>query len=200
MSRRAVFLLAVLLLAGCGTAPTRPPPDDRDQAWQRHRAAVAGLEKWRLTGRIAIHTQGEGWHATLDWRQEPGQYDIRLIAPLGQGSVRLQGQGGQVALHTEEGTSYAGNAEALLYRRLGWRVPVEALRHWVLGLPAPGAVAERRLDAYGRLAYLEQADWKIEFREYTGAAGRELPERVFVSNHRARVRLAVGRWRVSGFK
>lgn len=200
MNRTSILLLAVLLLAGCTTPPVRPPAADRELAWQHHRAALADLEQWRLTGRIAIHTGGEAWHATLDWRQRRQRYDIRLLAPMGQGSVRVQGGPDEVVLDTGTETHSAADAESLLYRRFGWRVPVAALRYWVVGLPEPGTPAELRLDEHGRLAYLEQAGWKIEFRQYTRQEGRELPARIFASNHQAQLRLAAGQWQVSGFK
>ena len=191
-----LVLALLLVVAGCTTAPTREPAAEPERAWRAHRAALADLDQWRLTGRIAIRTEGEGWHATLDWRQDQRRYDIRLFGPLGQGTVRLQGSPGEVTLHTEEGRTTAADPEWLLYRNLGWRVPVEALRYWVLGLPAPGSARERELDRYGRLARLEQADWQIEFRDYERRDGVELPSRIFVSNHRAQVRLVVGQWRL----
>ncbi|HKJ75730.1 MAG TPA: lipoprotein insertase outer membrane protein LolB [Gammaproteobacteria bacterium] len=195
--RTWLVLAFALVVGGCTTAPTREPAADPERAWQARRADLAGLEQWRLTGRIAIRTEGEGWHATLDWRQDRRRYDIRLIGPLGQGTVRLQGGPGRVSLQTEDGQTTAADPEWLLYRNLGWRVPVEALRYWVLGLPAPGSARERELDRYGRLARLEQADWRIEFRDYERRGGYELPSRIFVRNHRAQVRLVVGQWRLS---
>lgn len=192
--RAAAALALTLALLGCTTAPTRPPAADPERVWQERRAALAELDRWRLTGRIAIQTEGEGWHATLHWRQQQSRYDIRLIGPLGQGSVRLTGSPGRVVLRTEDGVSEAADPDWLLRRNLGWRVPVAALRYWVLGLPAPGPAADRTLDPYGRLARLEQADWTIEFQEYERRNGYELPSRIAVRNHRARVRLVVGRW------
>ena len=87
--------------------------------------------------------------------------------------------------------------ELLLLRQTGWRVPVRALRYWVLGLPAPGPVKGRSLDRYGRLAKLSQSGWEIEFRDYQRSGSLELPVRIFVTNHRARVRLAIGHWELS---
>lgn len=198
--RIGLALALALVVAGCTTAPTRDPAADPERAWEARRAELAALEQWRLTGRIAIRTEDEGWHATVDWRQDRRRYDIRLIGPLGQGAVRLHGLPGQVTLQTEDGRTTAADPERLLYRNLGWRVPVEALRYWVLGLPAPGSATDRELDRYGRLARLEQAGWRIEFREYERRDGYELPSRVFVNNHRARVRLVVGKWQVSSSK
>jgi outer membrane lipoprotein LolB len=66
----------------------------------------------------------------------------------------------------------------------------------VLGLPAPGA-AERTLDEYGRLDRLKQSGWEISFLDYENHHGIELPGRVFINNHQAKVRLVIGDWRLN---
>ena len=186
-----------LLLAGCSIATPRPQPTDSQQAWQQHRQRLTALHDWRLTGRLGIQTGHEGWHVSLDWQQHNGDYTIHLTAPLGQGSLLLQGDAASVTLQTSEGeTLSAEDAGLLLYQQFGWKVPVASLRYWVLGLPAPGEAIES-LDEYGRLSHLQQSGWEIEFLDYATQQGVELPGRVFVSNHLAKVRLVIGQWQLS---
>ncbi len=184
----------VLLLSACAGAPVAPVTDPQS-AWEQHVADLRGLENWRLTGRIAIQTADEGWHATLDWRQFGDHYDIRIIAPLGQGTVMLSGDSERVVLRTANEILDARDPDQLLYETLGWRVPVAALRHWVLGLPAPGEDARPELDAVGRLAELRQRGWRIRFQDYEQRAGYTLPGRVFARGVEGQVRLAIGEWR-----
>lgn len=191
------LLIPVLLLGGCATAPRPIPAVDPGQSWQRHSEALKSLHDWRLTGRMAIQTEDEGWHASLDWHQEGDAYDIHLSGPLGGGSVRLTGNEQWVELQKDDGQRVsAADPEWLLYRQLGWRVPVSALRYWVLGLPAPGQ-AEWELDPYGHLSLLRQGGWEIRFLDYRREQRLELPGRVFMSNQRAQVRLVVGRWELN---
>lgn len=189
------WLVALLLLGlgGCAGTPTLPPVADPAQAWQSHRQALERLHDWQLTGRIAIRTENEGWHASLDWRQQAQGYLINLTGPLGQGSVQMEGDGRHVTLRSGEESVVDDDPERLLYYQLGWRVPVPALRYWVLGLPAPGP-AEQELNAQGHLARLRQADWNIEFRDYAAQGAWVLPGRIFVSNHQAQVRLVIDRF------
>ena len=197
--RRALLAGLLLALAGCSTGPTRAPAENPEQAWRNHAGQLARLDAWRLTGRIAVVSDSEAWHATADWRQDHQAYDIRLIGPMGQGSVQLQGGSRAVTLRDSDGhVLRSDDAEALLYHETGWRVPVAALRYWVLGLPAPGTVASRTLDPQGRLAALEQSGWRIRFLDYGRQDGYELPGRVFAPKDGTRVRLVVGRWRPPG--
>lgn len=188
------FLPALfLLLAGCAATPVAPPVADPLQAWAEHQRQLAGVISWQLGGRIAIRTEDEGWQASIDWEQRGQDYAIQLVGPLGQGSLHLQGDGRFVTLSDGEATMVDEDAEALLYREMGWRVPVSALRYWALGLPAPGA-AEPELNPQGQLGRLRQAGWSIEFRDYVRRDELTLPGRLFISNHRAQIRLVVDRW------
>lgn len=188
--------LALLLLAGCTMAPPRPRPTDTQQAWLQHQSQLAALHNWRLSGRLGIQTGHEGWHASLDWQQHNSSYTIHITAPLGQGSLQLEGNAAGVRLQTSEGeTAIAEDPGLLLYQQFGWKVPVASLRYWVLGLPAPGEAVET-LDDYGRLSQLEQAGWEIKFLDYETQQGVELPGRVFVNNHQAKVRLVISEWKL----
>ncbi len=193
--RRFIFLLvAAALLAGCAGAPTRPPVADPERAWERHRATLTDIAEWRLAGRLALRTGAEGWHASLNWEQRAGHYLMRINAPLGGGGLRLEGDAERVTLRTSDGQSAVSqDPDQLLYQQLGWYVPVENLRYWVIGLPAPGP-ARHRLDAQGRLERLWQSGWIIEFMDYEAIHGVEVPGRIFAQRGDTEVRLVIGNW------
>ncbi|SCZ57906.1 lipoprotein insertase outer membrane protein LolB [Thiohalomonas denitrificans] len=187
-------ILAVALLTGCAALAPEPPVADPEQAWAIHRDRLETIDNWGLNGRLAIQSDGEAWHATLNWRQEDSRYAMRITAPLGQGSLRLEGSPRFVQLQTSKGErAVSDDPEQLLYQQLGWPVPVASLRYWVLGLPAPGA-AQRELDSQGRLARLQQDGWSIRFMDYRQQDGAEVPTRVFASRGDAEVRLVIGNW------
>ena len=192
--KRLLLIGLLLTLAACTTAPQRPPVANPQHVWEQHQAVLSQLTDWSLSGRVAIRTDEDGWQFTIQWQQLQQDYAINLIAPMGQGGVKLNGNDRQVTLLTSEGESAsARNPDQLLERMLGWRVPVTALRYWVLGLPAPGdAVLE--LDDYGRLERLVQGGWTIRFPSYQQVGDLELPTKIFVDNHQASVRLVVGEW------
>lgn len=198
MTHRLAPLALSLLLAACAAGPVAPGGDS-DTLWQAHRAEAAAVQAWNLSGRIAILTGEEGWHASIAWRQQGEAYRLRLTAPLGQGTVMLDGAGERVTLRTSEGESVSdADAEALLYRQLGWRVPVAALRYWVRGIPAPGGAEAVVLNDAGRLERLNQRNWQVRLYDYAVVDGVALPGKVFVENHKARVRLVIDRWELTG--
>ncbi len=192
---RRLPLLLTLLIVGCSQTPPRPQPDTApEQSWQLRQHQLKKLSHWQLSGRLAVLKEHEAWHMSLEWLQHSDRYSLNIIAPLGQGSMRLHGDAVEVMLITDEGeTLNASDPDQLLYQQLGWRVPVSALRYWVLGLPAPGE-HHPTLDEYGRLSHLQQAGWEIEFIDYLPRQGTELPRKVFVSNHSAKVKLLISDW------
>jgi outer membrane lipoprotein LolB len=192
---RLTTLLLLLLVAACSPVPPRPLPDtSNEQSWQQRRQQLHQLTHWQLSGRLAVQNDHEAWHMSLTWQQRGDRYSLNIIAPLGQGSMQLHGDAVQVTMLTDEGdTISSSNPDLLLYTQLGWKVPVSALRYWVLGLPAPGD-HQQHLDANGRLEHLTQAGWEIAFLDYQPQLGVELPRKVFIDNHLARVRLVISNW------
>ncbi|OGT21792.1 MAG: outer membrane lipoprotein LolB [Gammaproteobacteria bacterium RBG_16_57_12] len=193
-----LILALALLTTGCAITPKQPPSDTAQQQWQAHLQTLATLNNWELSGRIAVKTGQESLSGTLHWKQQADFYDIRIIGPLGRGSVSLLGDQQQSVLTTHEGKSFsAGNAQALLHQHLGLDVPLDYLRYWLLGKPAPDLVTEDlQLDETGRLGTLRQAGWEISYRGYTDAPGLSMPARIFINNHLVSVRLVVDQWTI----
>lgn len=195
--KRAAVLMLTLLVGACSVAPPVPRVDVA-RVWRQRSASLSRLQHWTLAGRVAVSTQDDAWNAALQWRQAGAAYRIRIIAPLGQGTATLSGDADRVVLRSTEHPQpvSAVSAEALLQAQLGWRVPVEGMRYWVLGLPDPVGQRVIQLDDRGRLAHLQQAGWQVRFLGYQKVDGQQLPERIFMQNGDLRVRLAIERWRV----
>lgn len=187
--------LLLLMVVACSPTPPRQLPDTApEQSWQLRQQQLQQLSHWQLSGRLAVQNDHEAWHMSLEWLQRRDRYSLNITAPLGQGSMRLHGDAVQVMLMTDEGeTLNSSNPELLLYQQFGWKIPISALRYWVLGLPAPGDF-QQTLDEYGRLRQLTQAGWEIEFIDYQPHLGVELPRKVFINNHRAKVKLVISSW------
>lgn len=195
---RLLLSLLLLLLSACSQMPTRSPAFDPELAWQERQYRLASLQEWSLAGRLAILNDHEAWHVSINWEQQQQNYAILLSAPLGQGSLKLSGDADTVTLQTDEGESVsASDPGELLYSQFGWKVPVKSLRYWVLGVPAPGNQREEQLDEYGHLVQLQQDGWEIRFLDYESRMGIELPGRVFVNNHKAKVKLVISDWQTA---
>lgn len=193
VSRAAVAVLALVLIAAC--APVRPRPGDAAlEAAQRAREQALALQPdWALSGRIAVSADGQGGSGRIEWRQRGSDFDIRLIAPITGQGWRLTRQGRRVRLEgLPAGVLEGADAEQLLEEATGWRLPVDALAAWVRAGRAPG-LADIGFGPDGLPMTLRQAGWTVEYRAW-GAQTPPLPGKVFAEQGSARVRLAIDRW------
>ncbi len=194
------WLTAALLAAliGCAARPVVPPHGGETQ-WQGRQHALQGLQQWRLSGRVGVESGNDAWNGSLRWNQSGSDYAITLTSPFGQGGVQISGNASQSELHLDKGEVVVGDdAEALIYRQFGWRLPVKGLRYWIRGLPDPGLDRKLVLDQAGRVEKLRQSGWEVDFKRYVRVDGVDLPGKIFVSHPQLRVRLVVDRWELNG--
>ena len=90
---------------------------------------------------------------------------------------------------------------------LGWRLSLEGLPDWVRGRPFPDLTARVERDAQGRVAWIEQQGWRIEYQQYRdalpadavqnfSAAPASLPLRIQLQRDDLQIRLLIEQWSV----
>ena len=100
------------------------------------------IQHWELRGRLAVRADERGGQASLTWKRDAARHSIRLNGPLGRGVVRVtQDETGAQLQDAEQRVFHAADAEELLYRYTGWRLPLTNLNYWVRGVPVPGLPA-----------------------------------------------------------
>lgn len=204
MGRGVAAAVIAAALAGCQALPRATPPVPGalppEQAYAVRQARIAALPGWILRGRGAVATDGRGWSGAVHWAQCADLFDLRFIAPLGAGTLRITGYTGAMRVQGTDGTDFAtADVAADLEQALGTALPVEALRWWVVGLPTPGAAhAGVALDAAGRATGFAQAGWTVTFPRYTTHAGAEMPALIVASRDATRLRMVVDRWEPAG--
>ncbi len=165
---RFLLLAAVLPLASCVTTP---PETDRAPAWH-------------LNGRLVVEAEGSRRSLGIDWQQFEQDFVIDLFGPLGLGVARIQQQAGQVTLDRPgETTITASTAEELLLLVTGLDMPLQPLRYWVRGRPAPGDVEPASIG-------FVQAGWLVSY----GAFADDLPRRITVSRPEGKLTLMIQAW------
>jgi outer membrane lipoprotein LolB len=181
---RLIRLASIVLaaaIAGCADTPPR----------ESGAPAAAAFE---LEGRIAVRAGERAFSSQFRWQQSAVRDDVWLLAPLGQTIAHLEGTADGAVLTTAEQRRYrAGSIEALSESALGWALPVELLRFWVLGEPAPGPADPLERTAAGRIALLGQQGWRVRFSYNDGAAR---PSRLELGREGAEIRLVVDTLRV----
>lgn len=189
------ILLILTLLSSCATPPTVSP--EAGTAWAARQSRLMRFNTWRADGRIGVISGQDGWHANFLWAQQDSGYRIDLIGPLGQGRVVVESDGWEVRVQTQDGQNWsAPDADDLLERTLGVRLPVNGLRYWARGLPEPGSTPVLQMDASGRLTRLEQNGWVIEYPAYASTLfNLDLPARITARREDLSVKLVIEQWR-----
>lgn len=189
------FILLALLLSACATPTLR-----QDDIPATANLSAEPPNAWRFSGRFgANNNEDDSWSGGLQWRQQGDDYRIQLSGPLGQGGIELSGDASYSQLRVSDDEIYTdGNAERLLWRHTGWRIPFPGMRYWLMGEPAPfyrQGSAER--DDSGRLVKLNQAGWTIEIKRYTQVGQHVLPRKIFLHHPEFEVRLVVDQWELA---
>lgn len=157
---------------------------------------AAAPEAFRLEGRVSVKAGEESFSGGLAWRRTRDGEALLLNTPLGQGVAELHGDPEGVTLTDAKGKRYrAADADALVRDALGLELPLKGLAWWVVGHPRPGAAFRAVADDAGRLAALEQDDWRIEFSRYADQGKATLPGKLVARRgDELEVRLVVDTW------
>jgi outer membrane lipoprotein LolB len=174
------FIFLLLLLSACAGPPTRPSAEV-DALWAARQARLAGIDAWDVRGRLAVRAPDGGGQAALRWQRRDDAQEIDLTGPLGKQLLKLFEDAHGARMRDAQQRDFAApDAQALLWQATGWHVPLAGLRHWIIGLPAPGPVQARELDAQGRLERLRQLGWDVRFLDYMRVDGVDLPRRLML--------------------
>lgn len=195
MSRRLLLATALAAVAGCHSLPVQPlaGPDAEE------RGAIAGLTSWQASGRVAVRAGHDGFSASFEWREAAGHGELGVRGPFGAGAVRITRSAERIQIDSGGAPpiEIAAPFDALepeLVARLGFPLPLDPLRYWVLGVPAPGRPAD------GRGGDFRQDGWQVTVAEFVPVAGAPgpLPARLTLTRDTTRIRVVVDRWRVGG--
>lgn len=146
---------------------------------------------WQLDGRVAVAVGSQGWQASLNWRQRAASAEVHLSGPLGMGAVALK--------KTSDGLSVNGappNDAGLnqLQDKLGFDLPLDNLRYWLVGVPDPSAASDLTRNDQDRAQQLTQDGWTVNYDRYMPVGADLLPSRLVMNREGVRVRIAVDHW------
>jgi outer membrane lipoprotein LolB len=187
--RIATILLCSAVLAAC--VATRPPLRSTTLDWDQRVGVLQKAGEWRLDGRTAVAVGTQGWQATLNWHQRGAWTEVHLSGPLGVGALVLKRSPDGLSLN---GAPPSDAVVSQLQARLGFELPLDHLRFWLLGVPDPGPAFELKRNEQDRALQLTQSDWTIDYDRYMPAAGDLLPAHLVLSRPGVRVRIAADHW------
>jgi outer membrane lipoprotein LolB len=187
--RRAPVWLSLLLLAACASAPRIPVSPTT--GWDERVAVLQSAHVWQLDGRAAVAVGTQGWQATLNWHEQGENAEVHLSGPLGIGAMVLKRSAQGISLN---GAPPSPDVAAQLEARLGFDLPLDHLRFWLLGAPDPGSPFELSRNEQDRAAHLSQDGWDIDYPRYLPDDGDLLPALLVLHRQDVRVRVAVDHW------
>lgn len=193
-----IILLAGVTLALCSCAFITTPPQSEpgvanSKAWAARQSELKGFDHWSMQGRAATG-KFVGWSGNLSWRERGEHFDVRMSGPVGVGGFRAKGTLDRVQVRSEDKTFTTDAPDALVSELLGWEFPLEGLRFWVIGLPAPGTAAQISVDEQGHLIDLTQSGWRLAYTAYQQTSGPDLPRRIILDNGDNKIKVVIDRW------
>lgn len=137
----ASSVLILLGLAACQTpTPQRPTPltwnaalpQTQEQQWQGHFSILLG--PWG-----AQASEGQSFTFFLQTAQQAGQAtgQLDLMTPLGTQLAQVRWTPSGTHIESAQGTQHYASLQDLSTQLLGEDVPLQALPHWLQGLPSP---------------------------------------------------------------
>jgi outer membrane lipoprotein LolB len=195
--RRLFLSLAFSLLSACAQSP-KIEVGLKTQLWLEHQIAVGAIQSWDIKGRVAVKNEKESGTVTLLWNQFLSNYELRFIAPLGQGTYVLTGTASRVAMKGPNHLDVvAETPEQILKQGLGWDIHLDGLRYWVRGLPEPKIkYSELLLDEKGRLTNMDQSGFNIKVSRYVEQEGISLPEKLTIESDNIRLKVIIQNWKL----
>lgn len=189
--------MLILTLASCASVSEQVFESPADWALtQQHNQQ---LTHWEIKARLGVQTETDGGSFDVFWQQIADAYDVRLVAPLGQGAVQINGNDDGVTISLADGsTEYSEHANELFTAMTGLPLPVEGLQDWLRGMPMQGEeIKTISWNEQAQLYKLEQSGWRVEMNRYKKVAGYELPHAFYLEREdqpELSVRLLVREW------
>ncbi|GAB5415451.1 MAG: lipoprotein insertase outer membrane protein LolB [Congregibacter sp.] len=180
--------LFTLILTACATSQSPPPtapehpsaPElSEEEQWEQHLQILNTLQEWRVRGKVAYRLTDDAGSASLDWQQLGSESQLRLSGPLGVGSTRISNEGALLRVERDGiARLYPADAAPWLPEGQLLPVPIDAIRYWLRGMPAPDRTLEDLQLADALAESLTQDGWEINYASFTEQQGLQLPRRL----------------------
>ena len=187
--RLQVLLLLSLLIISCAEVPVKPMAgfklEGRDYLYERSR--------WVFWGRLALSDEGRSMSASIKWVHKDKRDDIELSGPFGQGRTIITITDGSIVIDDGDNkpVQYSGAVDELVSRHLGIKIPVMALKFWVIGLLEPDV---KYISFDGGFL---QAGWRVRYQQMQQEGQDLLPKKMRLEQDKVRLKLIVNRWNIS---
>ncbi len=177
-----IILFSVSLLSGCSTLNLSKQPESTQPLGS----------SFQLSGAIAAKNQQHGWIANFTWVQRGRKdYQILLNGPLGSDTIDITMHQGMLTYRQGNKVIQSNDAETLLAKETGIRIPVSDLYDWIRGRPAPGPITSiTRAPSSDDIIMLKQAGFVIAYDKYE----RHYPHKIRLEGHQLLIKIVIKHW------
>jgi len=199
-------LISLFILSGCSNindlSETLDPAQqslEPDQ-WQSHLKNIEQIKHWKLSGKVGVVTPKQSQTGYIDWQQDIQSFNISIRGTLGFGGLDLFGDQSFVTIKVDENNQRTLPTDIALERYLDWEFPINSLKYWVKGIPAPEHPVDlRQFNNHGLLSRLNQQNWDIRLLNYEKHKSESsnpvfLPHKIIARYNGHKVSLVLSDW------
>jgi len=177
------MLLSLVMVSACVKESTL----DAHKDWQDSSQLLV-IDSWGFHGRMLIRSD-EVVNANIIWRHGSQRDELSLFGLLGLGKKKIIVDSNGISLDEGGGKQVRSqDVDEFIAQKLGFLVPITALRRWVLGQPLSGA-ALTKIDGG-----FEQLGWRVIPSRYRLTSLGMLPHKLKVSKNNIKLILIIDRW------
>ncbi|MEE9411989.1 MAG: lipoprotein insertase outer membrane protein LolB [Methylococcales bacterium] len=187
--------MSIVLLQACANQQLQ-----QEQA-QTNRSAQhldpTKLKHWCMNGRSAANYAESGWQAGVNWCQTGNQTTLELSGPMRLGTVLLSYRLGELWIReSADYLSITHQPHRLLRERLGFSIPLSALKFWLIGVAEPGVIDYQEINSDGYLSLFHQHGWVVKYNNYSLVSGYLLPGKIKLTKNSVSLKIVADGWQL----
>lgn len=193
MMIRRYVVIGCLLLSACAQTPHWP-----QRSFAERMQRLAQIQSWKLRADLSVEDHDSAYRVSWYWScQGPQLYYMVLMAPLNVKSARLVVRPtGAMMQVSDQPMRRAASAALLLKETWGHDWPIDAMRYWIRGMPAPGP-KQVQLDANQHITELSQFGWTVHFGAYQWLGTVALPGEFLLHKGDLDLHVQVNHWQIT---
>ncbi|MFC3022417.1 lipoprotein insertase outer membrane protein LolB [Vibrio zhugei] len=195
-----LFSLVVLFLAGCSSVTHSP---DYQVDWSEHQARLTQIDQYTLSGKMGYISPQQRQSMNFQWRKRGENTDLRLTNFLGQTVLHLTMTHDGATIHTYDDKTFRDkDAQALVARLTGLRLPIIPLQKWILGLPSDSDdhILNQNNTLSSLITTIDHKRWLVNYTDYSAypyqGTPLYLPTRLSLSQGQIKLRIVISKWAV----
>ncbi len=153
------------------------------------------LISWQFKGRVAIHTKKDSQILRIQWIQNKNNINLRIYGSFGKTYARLLRVDGLSTLEVDDKTYQDNNAELLLWRVLGWQIPINEMSYWIRGISGNAALSPlTTINSSGYLKTLDYNNWHVTYDKYKIFSHYPLPTKIKLTHPDLSLKFSIQKW------